>query len=109
MTKIDDPLTLEEKEHYLTKTVFSREDVKRLTGYRSNSKAYQVMEYCRTELGGHIGGIRGRHFIRASSLWAYLGTTQEEELRLLSIVKGTRESPEAMAFASMLKLLSKQA
>lgn len=82
-------MTIQEKETYLMKAAYDVDDVRVLTEYSSKTKCREVMNLCRTnQYGGFIPGIRGRYFIKAESLWLYLGTTMEAELRKLAIAKG---------------------
>jgi hypothetical protein len=70
-------LSIEEKEKILSRACIRVEDVMKLTGY-SKSYCYEIMKDCRKEFNGQAG-IR-TDAILTKSLFAYLGTTLEEEL-----------------------------
>lgn len=78
-------LTLEVKESLLTKPCLRAKDIELLTGY-SKSACYQLMNDCRENFNGKAG-IR-TDAITTKSLCLALGTTLEEQMRLIGIAKG---------------------
>lgn len=78
-------LTIESKEQILLKPCIRVDDVILLTGY-SKSNCYNLMQECRKNYKGQAG-IR-TDAITPRSLCLALGTTIEEELKLIGIAKG---------------------
>lgn len=78
-------LTLEEKEHILSKPVLRLTDIKKLTGY-ANTTAYQIMRECKEKYNGTV--TTRNDAIKTESLFKFLGTSLERELYLLGCAKG---------------------
>lgn len=78
-------LTLEEKEQLLLKPCLTAKEVQLYTGF-SRSVVYRLMCECRKNFNG-TAGIR-TDAITTKSLCLALGTTIEDEMRLLGIAKG---------------------
>ena len=78
-------LTIETKEQILTRPCIRVDDVELLTGY-SKRMCYNLMKVCREQFNG-TAGIR-TDAIKPESLCKALGTTIEEEMRLIGIAKG---------------------
>ena len=78
-------MNLVEKEKYLLKASYDFKDVMALAECKK-TKAYEVMEACRKRYRGSIPGRPGA--ITARSYWEYQGTTIEQEIRLLRMLKG---------------------
>lgn len=78
-------LTIETKEKILLKPCIRVNDIETLTGY-SRCKCYELMRICKNNFNGQAG-IR-TDAITPKSLCKALGTSIEEELRLIGIAKG---------------------
>lgn len=78
-------LTIEEKEKILLKPCLRVKDIELLTGY-SKSACYQLMSECRANYNGKAG-IR-TDAITTKSFCLALGTSVEEQMRLIGIAKG---------------------
>lgn len=78
-------LTIELKEQILSKPCIRINEVMLLTGY-SKSNCYVFMQECRKNFKGQAG-IR-TDAITPRSLCLALGTTIEEEMKLIGIAKG---------------------
>lgn len=78
-------MTLEEKEKVLSKPCIRVNDIVALTGY-SKRMCYRLMQECRANFKGRAG-IR-TDAITPRSLCLALGTTIEEEMKLIGIAKG---------------------
>ena len=78
-------MTVEQMELYLLKVNYVNRDVCELAGVKT-TRATVIMNECKAK---HGGAVIGRpNVITAKSYWKYQGTTLEEQLRLLAIVKG---------------------
>lgn len=78
-------LTIETKEQLLLKQGLRVNDVMLLTGY-SKPKSYKIMKLCRDEFNGKAGILTDA--ITPKSLCIALGTTLEDELKLIGVAKG---------------------
>ena len=78
-------LTLELKEKILLKPCIRLQDIMLLTGF-GKSTCYNLMTECKKFYGGKAG-LR-TDAITPKSLCLALGTTIEEEMRLIGIAKG---------------------
>lgn len=78
-------MTLEEKEKYLLKASYNREDIRQLTGF-ANTMISNVMNFCREKFNGSVP--YRSNVITARSFWLWNGTSIEEEYRLLGVAKG---------------------
>lgn len=78
-------LTIELKEHILSKPCIRIDEVMLLTGY-SKSNCYSLMKECKKNYKGQTG-IR-TDSISPKSLCLALGTTIEEQMKLIGIAKG---------------------
>ena len=79
------PLTIELKEKILLKPCVRVNDIMAISGY-SQRMCYHLMKECREHFNGRAG-IR-TDAITTKSLCLALGTTIEEEMRLIGIAKG---------------------
>lgn len=77
-------MEIKEMESYLLKPAYRNSDVQALAGVSKNW-ATRIMHKCR-EMGGAIDG-RPQH-ITAESYWRYQGTTLDEQLRRVRLLKG---------------------
>lgn len=80
-------LTIENKEQILSKLAIRLDDVILFTGY-SKRKCQDLMQYCRDKLGGRAGYLTDA--ITPKSLCEALGTTLEDELKIIYIAKGKK-------------------
>lgn len=78
-------LTIELKEQILSKPCIRVDEIMLLTGY-SDRMCYKLMDECRRNFNGRAG-IR-TDAITPTSLCKALGTTIEEQMRLIGIAKG---------------------
>lgn len=81
----DSKLSIETKEQLLSRPCLRAKDIMQLTGY-GKSMCYELMQECRKNFNGKAG-IR-TDAITTRSLCLALGTTLEEEMRLIGIAKG---------------------
>lgn len=78
-------MTLEEKEYYLMLPAYRVDDIHKMLG-GSYDLAKRVKRVCVKEFDGKI---EGRPLcVTAKSFWLYMGSSLEEELRLIGIAKG---------------------
>ncbi len=80
-------MNIEEKESLLLKANYDVHDIMLLEECQA-TKAYGIMNVCRTKYHGIVPG-RG-NCVKSESYWLYSGTTIDEELRRMRILRGDR-------------------
>lgn len=80
-----EPLNLETKEKLLLKPILNAKDIATLTSF-SRAVCYRIMTECREKWDGRVGCRTD--VVTTKSVLKLLGSTIEEEMRLIGIAKG---------------------